>query len=236
MRIVWLIVSPDGERGRDDRRSEHQPGHDQRGPATPPSDVAHAELEEDAVAEREGLTARPRARARLPGPTASGPSGCRTDFCIVSLPTRVRARPAGRSGTVGQGSRGETISSVDHSHEPVGVVADGRVVRDDHEGQSVFEVQPAHQLADLRGVLAVEVARGLVGPDDRRVVDEGARDRHALALAARELVRDVLGASRRSRRGRGRPSALRRASFARTRATSSGSSTFSTAVSTGIRL
>ena len=44
------------------------------------------------------------------------------------------------------------------------------------------------------GVLAVEVAGRLVGPDDRRVVHERARDRDALALTARELVRDVVAA------------------------------------------
>ena len=45
------------------------------------------------------------------------------------------------------------------------------------------------QRGDLLGVLAVEIAGRLVRPHDRRVVDERARDRHALALAAGELVR-----------------------------------------------
>ena len=42
-----------------------------------------------------------------------------------------------------------------------------------------------HDLAVLR----VEVAGGLVGEDDARVVGDGARDRHALLLAAGELAR-----------------------------------------------
>jgi len=42
-----------GERGRDDRRPEHQPSDDERGAAAAASDVANSELEEDAVAQRE---------------------------------------------------------------------------------------------------------------------------------------------------------------------------------------
>src|ERR687897_2906255 len=84
--------------------------------------------------------------------------------------------------------------AVEHADDPVGRLADGDVVSDDEKGQPALDVEPPHQLDDLLGVLAVEVAGGLVGPDDRGVVDERAGDRHALALAARELVRDVPGA------------------------------------------
>ena len=83
--------------------------------------------------------------------------------------------------------------AVDHPHDPVGLAADADVVRDDQEGQVVLSVQLPHQGDDLVGVLAVEVAGRLVGPDDRGVVDERTGDRHALALAARELVGHVLG-------------------------------------------
>ena len=41
---------------------------------------------------------------------------------------------------------------------------------------------------DLEAGLGVEVSRGLVGEDDRRIVDQSARDGDALALAAGELV------------------------------------------------
>ncbi len=50
-------------------------------------------------------------------------------------------------------------------------------------------------------VVAVEVSGRLVGEQDRRLVDQGARDRHPLALAARQLVGSVVHAI-----GRGRPS------------------------------
>ena len=44
---------------------------------------------------------------------------------------------------------------------------------------------------DLGAGLRVEVARRLVGQQDRRIVDERARDRHALPLTARQLVGPV---------------------------------------------
>ena len=49
-------------------------------------------------------------------------------------------------------------------------------------------VQLVEELHDLRRGGRVEVAGGLVGEQDRGLVDQGAGDRHALALAARELV------------------------------------------------
>ena len=47
---------------------------------------------------------------------------------------------------------------------------------------------------DLLGALRVEVAGRLVGDEERRVGDDGARDRDALLLSARELARIVLRA------------------------------------------
>ena len=49
-------------------------------------------------------------------------------------------------------------------------------------------VDPVDQLHDPDRRLGVEVAGRLVGQEQRRVVDERARDRHALLLAARQLV------------------------------------------------
>ena len=54
---------------------------------------------------------------------------------------------------------------------------------------------------DLVGGLRVEVAGRLVGQQDRRVVDQRARDRHALLLAAGELARVVVLAVRQAERG-----------------------------------
>ena len=47
------------------------------------------------------------------------------------------------------------------------------------------------EVHDLDRRLAVERAGGLVGEDQRRLVDERARDGHALLLTARELARQV---------------------------------------------
>src|SRR6266702_4382535 len=52
-----------------------------------------------------------------------------------------------------------------------------RIVRHHHDGLLELLVQPLEQGQDLLGRLAVEVARGLVGDEDRRVGGEGARDR-----------------------------------------------------------
>ena len=59
-----------------------------------------------------------------------------------------------------------------------------------------------------RLVLRVEVAGGLVGENDARPSDEGARDRRdALLLSARQLVRVMVGAVRRDRPSRATPRA-----------------------------
>ena len=84
--------------------------------------------------------------------------------------------------------------AVDHADDPVGRAADREVVRDDQQRQAALDVEPPQQRGDLLGVRAVEVAGRLVGPHDRRVVDQRAGDRHALALAAGELVGDVAAA------------------------------------------
>jgi hypothetical protein len=59
------------------------------------------------------------------------------------------------------------------------------------ERQAALTVEPPHQRHDLGCVLAVEVAGRLVGPDDRRVIDERSGDGRALPLAAGEFVRQV---------------------------------------------
>src|SRR5205814_6058268 len=56
----------------------------------------------------------------------------------------------------------------------------------------VFLVQPLQQREHFGRRLRVEIARGLVGEQQRRVGDDRARDRDALLLPARELPRVVL--------------------------------------------
>ncbi len=79
---------------------------------------------------------------------------------------------------------------------PVGARGQVVVVRDEDERRPVAPVHLDHEVEDVPAVARVEVARRLVGQKDRRLVGEGARDGHALLLAARELRRIVVRARR----------------------------------------
>ena len=87
------------------------------------------------------------------------------------------------------------------------------VVGDHHDRLAVLAVQHLQQAQDLVGGGAVEVAGRLVADQERRIGHDGARDRHALLLAARELPRLVPGAVREAdqrQRDRARAGALGR--------------------------
>ena len=56
-----------------------------------------------------------------------------------------------------------------------------------HEHRDAELVDPEQELEDLPADQRVEVAGGLVGDDQARVVDQRSRDRRPLLLAAREL-------------------------------------------------
>ena len=75
----------------------------------------------------------------------------------------------------------------DLDHAPAHAVDHRLVVRRDDHGRA-GAVDPVEQLHDPDRRLGVEVAGRLVGQQQRRVVDERARDRDALLLAARQLV------------------------------------------------
>ena len=89
------------------------------------------------------------------------------------------------------------------------------------------------QIEDVAAVGAVEVAGGLVGEDERRIVGQRARDGHALLLAARQLRRIVMAAVVRGRLRRAAPGRGPRASLRP--AISIGTRMFSSAVSDGTR-
>src|SRR5947207_11370 len=67
-------------------------------------------------------------------------------------------------------------------------VDDGVVVRGHHHG-GAGSIDAVEQLHDVDRRRRVQVSRGLVGQQDQRTVHERARDRHALLLATRQLVR-----------------------------------------------
>src|SRR5215212_1997631 len=84
--------------------------------------------------------------------------------------------------------------------DAVGVGRDVRLVRDEDERDPALAVEALEDVHHLDRGARVERARRLVGEDELRVVDERARNRHALLLPARELVRVVLLAARESDR------------------------------------
>jgi hypothetical protein len=96
-------------------------------------------------------------------------------------------------------------------------------------------IEVVHQVDELRGVVRVQVGGGLVGQHQRGPMDDGAGNRYALTLAAGEQVGAMIGAGRET--DLSRASATRLTAFtALTPWTSSGNSTFSAAVKTGMRL
>src|ERR1700722_2335130 len=87
---------------------------------------------------------------------------------------------AGRGMVAGD----DTVADSDNA---VGVLGDIWLVGydDDRVAVGMEVVEESH---DLVAGLGVQVSGGLVGQDDRGLVDQGAGDGDALALAARELI------------------------------------------------
>ena len=79
----------------------------------------------------------------------------------------------------------------DHARPVLGDVV---LVRDQQDRDAVLLVETLEDLHHLDAGPRVEVAGRLVGQHDRRVVDQRAGDRHALLLAAGQLVRVVMRA------------------------------------------
>ena len=61
-------------------------------------------------------------------------------------------------------------------------------MRDQEDRDAALRVQPLEDAHHFDAGARVEVAGRLVGQDDRRLVDQRARDRDALLLPARQLV------------------------------------------------
>jgi hypothetical protein len=77
--------------------------------------------------------------------------------------------------------------SVADSDDAVGDRGHGGIVGDDHGGASLFPRELGDEPVDQPGVLAVELARGLVGEEEAGAVGDRGAHGHALLLAAREL-------------------------------------------------
>src|SRR6516225_9000830 len=72
------------------------------------------------------------------------------------------------------------------------------VMGDVDRGVAVLVVQAAHLEAHLLAQIGIEIRERLVEEERLGLDDEGARKRHALLLAARELARITIGESLRS--------------------------------------
>ena len=102
-----------------------------------------------------------------------------------SPPRGARTAAASFGGAGRAGARGRLLElAVAHPHRPAGARGDLRVVRDDEQRDVLGARQRVHHGGGRRGV---EAAGRLVGEDQPRPVDEGARDGGALRLADREL-------------------------------------------------
>ena len=84
--------------------------------------------------------------------------------------------------------------------DAVGVRRHPRVVGRDDRRDAALVHEGGDQRHHRLGVGAVELAGRLVGDEQAGVVREGARDAEALLLAARQLVRALVGVRRRARR------------------------------------
>src|ERR1035441_6012428 len=104
---------------------------------------------------------------------------------LSALPSSGRPRGCRRllgSPLVGQD---EAVADGD---DAVGNLSHRPFVGDENDRQAAFAIERPDRPQNLLGRLRVEVARRLVGEQDRRVVDQGAGHRHALLLAAGKLV------------------------------------------------
>ena len=68
--------------------------------------------------------------------------------------------------------------------DTVGPVAHFPGMSHQHEGLSVGAVQPGHQVDDFTCGLAIQIPGGLVGPDNGRLIHQGAGYGHPLALSS----------------------------------------------------
>ena len=77
------------------------------------------------------------------------------------------------------------------------------IVGHEDEGRPLFLVELGHELDHARAGGGVEVARGLVGEKQLRAMNEGAGQRHALLLTARQLGRFAPALVRHAERSEG---------------------------------
>ena len=78
--------------------------------------------------------------------------------------------------------------AVSHRADGIAAIRDLGVVRDENDRLAVLLGEPRHQIEDDSGVLYVQISRGFVRKDDRRLVGQRARDRRRAAVHRRKAA------------------------------------------------
>src|SRR5438876_2331199 len=117
--------------------------------------------------------------------------GAASATLVVAMMNSVMSTVA-RIGILGLGLVADN-DAVFERDDPFGVGGDVGIMGDDDD-RHALTVQLDEQLHDRLSGVGVERAGRLVGEQEQRLVDDGARDRHALLLAARELIGQVVHA------------------------------------------
>ncbi len=106
-------------------------------------------------------------------------------------PGRNRARGCGETGAGRRPRRLAAVGddrAVAQQHHAVGERSHLGVMRHQYDREPAAAIEPLQGGHDVERSFGVEVPGRLVGEEDRRVVDQRARHRDALLLAARQLV------------------------------------------------
>ena len=102
---------------------------------------------------------------------------------------------AGEREAAGLGRSGEISErAIAQGEHAIAAACEAEMVGDEDGGQAMLALEALEQAEDGLGRGLVEIAGGLVGEQDGGFGDEGARERDALLLAARELARAMPGA------------------------------------------
>ena len=81
---------------------------------------------------------------------------------------------------------GGDAARVDADHAP-GARRHARIVGDEHDGPA-STIEALKEIENIEGGLRIEIARGLIGQDQLRLVDESAGNGDTLLLAARKFA------------------------------------------------
>src|SRR5579871_3642819 len=82
--------------------------------------------------------------------------------------------------------------AVAYGEDLIGMGHELRIVRGKNEAGMRLSLHPPHEFDDRCPCRAVEVGRRLIGEHELRSLDERARDRNALLLAAGQLVGQLI--------------------------------------------